>query len=82
MMKNVRNNERPTMIWFGGSCGTPIACRKKDKTMTILVNELMRSRIAGANVRMVRTITILIRFLFPWLPTREPKRSELLDPAA
>jgi hypothetical protein len=50
--------------------------------MTILVNELMRSRIAGANVRMVRTITILIRFLFPWLPTKEPKRSELLGPAA
>ncbi len=54
----------------------PMACRRKERTMTILVKELMRSRMAGANVRMVSTITMLIRFLLPWLPTSEPKRSD------
>ena len=49
--------------------------------MTILVNELINRRIAGAKVRMVRTMTMLRRFLFPWAPIREPKRSDLVGPA-
>lgn len=49
----------------------PIACLRNERTMTILVKELMRSRMAGAKARIVRSKTILIRFLLPSLPVKE-----------
>ena len=51
--KNVMNNARPTITWFGGVCGVPRACRSSPRTMTILVKAVIERTIAGSSVRNV-----------------------------
>ena len=55
----------------------PMACLRKDRTITILVNELIKRSMAGAKARMVSKSAMLIRFLLLCPPVRELKRSEL-----
>src|SRR5208283_3190198 len=81
IMKNVRNKERPTTIWFGGSWGMPMACLRKDKTITILVNELIRRSMAGAKARMVSRRAMLMRLLLLCPPVSELKRSSFAGDA-
>jgi hypothetical protein len=42
------------MIWFAGICCVPRACLKRDRTTTILVNDVNIISIAGARDNIVR----------------------------
>ena len=47
----------PISTWFGGSAGTPIALRTSESTITMRVNEVIITRMAGANERNVSRIS-------------------------
>jgi hypothetical protein len=49
--KKVRNSESPIITGLGGICCPPKACRKKDSTTTILVNDVNMISTAGRNDR-------------------------------
>ena len=53
-----RNSAIPMTIWCDGAWGVPIACLKKERTMTKRVNEVVIIRMAGAKVRTVSKNTI------------------------
>ena len=48
MMKNVKNNAKPTMTWFGGIWFVASAVRINDNTMTIRANDVINIKILGA----------------------------------
>jgi len=50
----VRNRDNPIMIWLGGVCMVPRALRRRESTMTILVNDVRRIRSAGARESTVK----------------------------
>ena len=54
--KNVRNNAKAIITWFGGACAVPIAVRRNESTTTIRVNEVTITRIDGASDRIVISI--------------------------
>src|ERR1035441_932581 len=41
MMKKVRNRESPTIIWLEGACWAPMALRRKERTTTVRVNDVV-----------------------------------------
>jgi hypothetical protein len=53
MMKNVKNNAKPTITWFGGICCVANAVRTKDKTITIRVKHVIKIKMLGANDKTV-----------------------------
>jgi hypothetical protein len=53
MIKRVKNRERPTRTVLGGVCPVPNACLRIDKTIIILINEVIISSNDGSNVRVV-----------------------------
>ena len=57
MMNIVRNSASPTRIWFDGISCVPSACLKKWKTMTIRVNEVIVTRMAGRKLSSVSSRT-------------------------
>ena len=59
----------------------PMACLRKDKTITILVNELIKRSMAGAKARMVSRSAMLMRLLLLCPPVRELKRSSFAGDA-
>jgi len=58
MVNRVRKMARLMITVLGGVFCRPIACLSIDRTMTILVKEVMTIRIAGARLRTVRTAII------------------------
>ena len=58
MTNKVRNKEIPMIIWLEGVCGVPIAWRRKERTMTNRVKEVVMINKAGARVRTVSRKTI------------------------
>ena len=55
---NVRNSARPTSTWFGGVWPAPSAWRRIASTMTMRVNAVIISRMAGSSVSTVIRIRI------------------------
>ena len=55
---NVRNSDRPTSTWFGGVWPAPSACRRIASTITMRVNAVIISRMAGSSVSAVIRIRI------------------------
>ncbi len=53
MTNNVRNSARPTSTWFGGVWPAPSAWRRMPSTITMRVNEVIISRMAGSSVSAV-----------------------------
>ncbi len=53
MMNMVRNNARLIRTELGGVCCSPIAVRKNDNTITILVKEVTITNIDGAKLNKV-----------------------------
>lgn len=53
-MKMVRNKDNPIIIWLGGLCMVPKALRRRESTITILVNDVSIIRIAGARESTVK----------------------------
>jgi len=47
MPKNVIKRASPMSTWVGGTEGVPRACRRKESTTIIRVNEVTMTRIAG-----------------------------------
>ncbi|MNL54927.1 hypothetical protein D3C87_1782970 [compost metagenome] len=52
--KKVRNMASPMITWFGGIIWVPMAWRVNERTMTIRVKEVIKSRIAGARLKTVK----------------------------
>ncbi len=50
---SVRNSDSPIITWFGGVWPAPSACRRMPSTITMRVNEVIISRIAGSRVSAV-----------------------------
>jgi hypothetical protein len=65
--KNVRNNESPMTTVFGGTVCPPKACRKKERTTTMRVNDVTIINKAGRKERklIIRKVSIngLLMFL-------------------
>jgi hypothetical protein len=55
MMKNVKNNDNPTITWFGGICWVASAVLTKERTTTILVKHVIKIKMLGAKERTVRS---------------------------
>ena len=47
-MKNVKNNAKPIITWFGGIWFVANAVRVNDNTMTIRANDVIKIKILGA----------------------------------
>ena len=47
------------MIWFGGICCVPIACRRNENTTISLTKLVITSSREGANTKRVKTIRTL-----------------------
>ena len=58
MTNSVRNSARPTSTWFGGVWPAPSAWRRIASTITMRVNAVIMSSIAGSNVSAVISIRI------------------------
>jgi len=54
MMRKVRNKARPIKTWFGGVCRVPSAFLKKEKTTTMRVKEVKRTKMDGASAKTVK----------------------------
>ena len=52
-MKKLKNKAIAMSTWLGGVCCVPIACRKIDKTIIILVKEVMPKTSDGRTVKAV-----------------------------
>lgn len=52
-MKNVKNNAKPTITWFGGIWLVASAVRTNDKIITILAKEVININILGAKDKTV-----------------------------
>ncbi len=57
MTNRVRNRARPTSTLLGGVCCSPIAVRRNESTMTMRVKEVTITRIDGATLSTVISIT-------------------------
>ena len=55
---SVRNSERPISTWFGGVWPAPSAWRRMPSTITMRVNDVIISRMAGSSVSAVIRIRI------------------------
>ena len=58
MVNIVKNIASPTITWLGGMVWVPMACLTNPRTTSILVNEVVMRRIAGATARTVKTAII------------------------
>jgi hypothetical protein len=58
MIKKVRKIDNPIIIWFGGVCWVPIACRRNEKTTASRVKDVIISKIAGASEKTVSKSSI------------------------
>ena len=58
MMNTVKKRASPITIWFDGSSCVPSACRRKWKTITTRVKQVIVTSAAGTNVSSVRRTTI------------------------
>ena len=52
-MKKLKNKAIEMSTWLGGVCCVPIACRKIDKTIIILVKEVIPKTSDGRTVKAV-----------------------------
>lgn len=60
MTKKVRNSDSPMMTWLGGEACVPSAWRNSDSTMTMRVNAVIISRMAGRKDSAVKNSSVWI----------------------
>ena len=58
MTNSVRNSASPTSTWLGGVWPAPMACRRMASTITMRVNAVIMSMMAGSSVSTVISIRI------------------------
>src|SRR5262245_1686912 len=73
-----RNRDNAIMIWFEGDCCVPKACRKKDNTTTIRVNDVKVTSTNGATDNRVKRIKISTTVASS-VPLSDPVKSESAD---
>ena len=66
---SVRNSARPTSTWLGGVWPAPIAWRRIASTITMRVNAVIMSRMAGSSVSTVIRIRICSVSEYVWPPS-------------
>jgi hypothetical protein len=63
----VRNSDRPMITWLGGDACVPRAMRSSDSTITMRVNEVIISSIAGRKLISVRNSSVCTGTEY-WVP--------------